>query len=108
MTPLKLKALVITKVEDPDVWPPEARTRVECWRYRPTELGARLAAADVRWLQMRNPRAEYQLEAIEWDKQLVLEADDNEAPPQTEVEAVTGRLAEQGERADHTLPEERR
>lgn len=68
MMPLRLDGLRITKLENGE--------RVECWRYRPNVLAARQAAADVKWLQMRNPAAEYKLEEITMDGPLVLDADE--------------------------------
>lgn len=38
---------------------------VECWKYRPTVLAARQAAADVKWLNDRHPNAGYEFLPME-------------------------------------------
>lgn len=68
----------------------ERGERVECWKYRPTRLAARQAAADAKWLQSRNPAAQYELEAVEYgDGPLVLDADE----PSTEEKLAEARVA---------------
>lgn len=73
-TSLGIKGLRVTRLVNGE--------RVECWKYRTTELAARQAIADVKWLNTRNPAADYQLEIGELEDE-----------PTTEEKLVDARVA---------------